>query len=97
MKSKKLKPVTLQIYMPKLLIILICSKPSQTNLMLELMLIISNFIHLVNAEINMAVKTTSGLTDRQVLKDVFLQGDTGGSMLASMGTCVASLAWSRHA
>ena len=32
----------------------------------------------------MAVKTTNGLTDRQVLKDIVLQGDTWGSLLASV-------------
>ena len=43
-----------------------------------------HLIHHANAEVNMAVKTTSGLTDRQVLKDVVLQGDTWGSILASV-------------
>ena len=43
-----------------------------------------HLIHQANAEVNMAVKTISGLTDRQVLKDVVLQGDTWGSILASV-------------
>ena len=41
-------------------------------------------LYKANEEINMAVKTTNGLTDRQVLKDVVLQGDTWGSILASV-------------
>ena len=32
----------------------------------------------------MAVKTTSGLTEIQVLKDIVIQGDTWGSILASV-------------
>ena len=32
----------------------------------------------------MAVKTSNGLTERQTLKDLVLQGDTWGSMLASI-------------
>ena len=37
-----------------------------------------------NKEINMAVKTPSGLTDRQVITNSVLQGDTWGSMMASV-------------
>ena len=37
-----------------------------------------------NKEIKMAVKTPSGLTERQVVKDCVLQGDTWGSILASV-------------
>ena len=37
-----------------------------------------------NKDIYMAVKTPSGLTDRQVINDCVLQGDTWGSLLASV-------------
>ena len=37
-----------------------------------------------NQEVHMAVKSATGLTDRQVLKDIVLQGDTWGSLLASV-------------
>ena len=41
-------------------------------------------LHLANEEIHMSVKTPHGLTDRQALKDLVLQGDTWGSILASV-------------
>ena len=37
-----------------------------------------------NEEINMAVKTPGGLTECQVLRNIVLQGDTFGSILASV-------------
>ena len=37
-----------------------------------------------NKKINMAVKTPSGLTDRQVITNSVLQGDTWGSLMASV-------------
>ena len=37
-----------------------------------------------NEEIHMAVKTPGGLTTRQILKNIVLQGDTWGSILASV-------------
>ena len=37
-----------------------------------------------NQEINMAVKTAHGLTDRQTVTDIVLQGDKFGSLLASV-------------
>ena len=37
-----------------------------------------------NKEIHMSVKTPTGLTDRQILTDIVLQGDTFGSILASV-------------
>ena len=39
--------------------------------------------HEANAEIHMSVKTPGGLTDRQIVKNIVLQGDTWGSILAS--------------
>ena len=41
-------------------------------------------IHKANDEIHMAIKTEGGLTDRQVIRNCVLQGDTWGSMLASV-------------
>ena len=41
-------------------------------------------IHKANQEIHMAVNTPGGLTDRQILKNIVLQGDTWGSILASV-------------
>ena len=43
-----------------------------------------SLIYDANKEINMAVNTPNGLTERQVLKNVVLQGDTWGSILASV-------------
>ena len=41
-------------------------------------------LYKANEEIHMAVKTATGLTKRQVIKDIVLQGDTWGSLLASV-------------
>ena len=41
-------------------------------------------LHDANKEIHFAVKTPNGLTDRQIVKDIVLQGDTFGSLLASV-------------
>ena len=41
-------------------------------------------LHQANAEVHMSVKTPSGLTERQTIKDIVLQGDTFGSILASV-------------
>ena len=41
-------------------------------------------LYKANSEIQMAVKTPSGLTERQTVKDIVLQGDTFGSILASV-------------
>ena len=37
-----------------------------------------------NKEIFMSVNTAAGLTDRQILENIVLQGDTWGSLLASV-------------
>ena len=42
-----------------------------------------SLLYQANKEINMAVKTPNGLTDRQIVKNIVLQGDTWGSILAS--------------
>ena len=36
-------------------------------------------LYKANSEIFMAIKTQNGLTERQVLREIVLQGDTGGS------------------
>ena len=41
-------------------------------------------IHKANEEVFMAVKTTCGLTSRQTIRNSVLQGDTFGSLLASV-------------
>ena len=41
-------------------------------------------VYKANAEIYMAVKTPGGLSERQLLKNSVLQGDTWGSLLASV-------------
>ena len=41
-------------------------------------------LHEANKNIHMAVKTPSGLTQRQVISNCVLQGDTWGSILASV-------------
>ena len=41
-------------------------------------------LHNANKEIQMSIKTPTGLTDRQNIKDIVLQGDTFGSILASV-------------
>ena len=43
-----------------------------------------SLLHKANKEVHMAVKTLSGLTDRQVIKNCVLQGDTFGSILSSV-------------
>ena len=41
-------------------------------------------VYKANDEINMAVNTPSGLSERQEIKNCVLQGDTFGSLLASV-------------
>ena len=41
-------------------------------------------LHKANEEVDVAVKTTNGLTKRQKLRNIVLQGDTFGSILASV-------------
>ena len=43
-----------------------------------------SLLHQANTEVYMAVKTPTGLTERQVIRDIVLQGDTFGSILASV-------------
>ena len=41
-------------------------------------------LHKANQEVDVAVKTPNGLTERQKLRNIILQGDTFGSILASV-------------
>ena len=85
MKSRNTKPVTLQIYdyaqmfdsmdLGQALSDIFDTGLDDDNLVL---------LNEANKNIQMAVKTSNGLTERQTLKDLVLQGDTWGSMLASV-------------
>ena len=84
LKSKKMKPILLQIY-----------DYSQMFDSIDLQQALADLydvgvnddtlalLHEANKNIQMAVKTPSGLTERQVIKNCVLQGDTWGSILAS--------------
>ena len=41
-------------------------------------------LYQANAEVYMSVKTPAGLTDRQTIRNIVLQWDTWGSLLASV-------------
>ena len=85
MKSKRMKPVMLQIYdyaqmfdsidLIEALSDIYNAGVSDDSLSL---------LHQANAEVQMAVKTPTGLTERQTIRDIVLQGDTFGSILASV-------------
>ena len=85
MKSKRMKPVLLQIYdyaqmfdsinLKKAISDIYDAGLKDDNLVL---------IHKANEEVNMAVNTPSGLSERQIIKNNVLQGDTWGSLLASV-------------
>ena len=84
-RSKKKKPVLIQIY-----------DYSQMFDSINLQEAISDMydagmeddylalLYYANHEIFMSVKTDNGLTDRQTIKDIVLQGDTWGSLFASV-------------
>ena len=85
MKSNKMKPVVLQIYdyqqmfdsidLEKALSDIYDVGVDDDTLVL---------LHKANEEVDVAVKTTNGLTKRQKLRNIVLQGDTFGSILASV-------------
>jgi hypothetical protein len=85
LKSKKQKPVTLQIYDYAQMFDSIDLEEALSDLYdvgvdddtLAL-------LYQANAEVYMAVKTPAGLTDRQTIRNIVLQGDTFGSILASV-------------
>ena len=81
-KSKKMKPVQLQFY-----------DYSQMFDSINLEEAISDIfdagvdddtLMMVHNEVDMAVKTPYGLTSRKIIKNIVLQGDTWGSILASV-------------
>ena len=84
LKSKKMKPILLQIYdyaqmfdsidLQEAIIDIYNAGVDDDNLIL---------LQKANAEIKMAVKTPNGLTERQTIRNIVLQGDTWGSILAS--------------
>ena len=85
MKSKRMKPVILQIYD--------YAQMFDSIDLIEALSDIYNYgvnddtlslLHQANAEVQMAVKTPAGLTERQTIRDIVLQGDTFGSILASV-------------
>ena len=85
LKSKKQKPIQLQIYdyaqmfdsidLEEALSDLYDAGVNDDTLSL---------LYKANAEVYMAVKTPAGLTDRQTIRNIVLQGDTWGSILASV-------------
>ena len=85
MKSKRMKPVVLQIYdyqqmfdsmdLEKALSDIYDVGVDDDTLVL---------LHKANKEVDFAVKTSNGLTDRQKIKNLVLQGDTFGSIMASV-------------
>ena len=85
MKSKKMKPITLQFYDYTQMFDSIDLKEAirdmfNTGLNDENLILLYNS----NKEISMAVKTAHGLSDRVVVNDSVLQGDTFGSLMASV-------------
>ena len=85
LKSKKMKPVLFQVY-----------DYAQMFDSIDLELAINDIydtgvnddtlvlLHKANRDIQMAVKTPTGLTERQEVTNIVLQGDTWGSLLASV-------------
>ena len=84
LKSKKMKPVMLQFYdyaqmfdsidLEQAISDIFDTGVDDDNLPL---------IYKANCEVEMAVKTPDGLSKRQTVKNIVLQGDTWGSILAS--------------
>ena len=85
LKSKKMKPVLLQFYdysqmfdsinLEEAISDIYDTGVDDDNMVL---------LYKANQSINMAVKTPNGLSDRQTVNDLVLQGDTFGSILASV-------------
>ena len=81
-KSKKMKPILLQIYDYAQMFDSIDLEQALSDLfdvgVDDDTLVL---LHEANKEIQMAVKTPSGLTDRQTIRNCVLQGETWGSIL----------------
>ena len=84
-KSKKMKPVVLQFYDYSQMFDSINLKEAISDIY-DTGMDDDNLVLLykANQEINMAVKTPNGLSDRQIVRYILLQGDTWGSLLASV-------------
>ena len=80
LKSKRMKPVQLQIYDYQQMFDSIDLEQALSDIY-DVGVNDDTFSLLYQA--NMAVKTPNGLTDRQTVKNIVLQGDTWGSILAS--------------
>ena len=85
LRSSKNKPVLLQVYDYSQMFDSINLKEAISD-MYDVGVKDDNLslLYEANSEIFMAVKTQNGLTDRQLLTDIVLQGDTFGSLLASV-------------
>ena len=84
-RSKKNKPITIQFYDYKQMFDSINLKEAICDIFdAGLNDVNLNILYKANKEINMAVKTLHGLTDRQTVSDLVLQGDKFGSLLASV-------------
>ena len=85
LKSKRMKPVMLQIYDYKQMFDSINLQEAISDIYnVGLNDDSPALIYDANKEIQMSVKTPSGLTKRQTIKNIVLQGDTFGSILASV-------------
>jgi hypothetical protein len=85
LKSKKMKPVLLQIYDYAQMFDSVDLEQALSDLYdVGVKDNTLSLLHKANNEVHMAVKTPSGLTDRQVIKNCVLQGDTVGSILSSV-------------
>ena len=85
MSSKKVKAILLQIYDYRQMFDSINLQQALSDLY-DVGVNDDNLalIHKANKDIYMAVKTPNGLTDRQTISNCVLQGDTWGSILASV-------------
>ena len=85
LKSNKMQPVQLQIYDYQQMFDALDLKQALSDLY-DVGVNDDNLglLYQANQEIQMAVKTQSGLTERQTVRDIVLQGDTWGSIMASV-------------
>ena len=85
LKNKKQKPILLQIYDYKQMFDSINLEEAISDIY-DYGLKDDNLalIYKANEKINMAVKTPGGLSERQIVRNIVLQGDTFGSILASV-------------
>ena len=85
LKRKSIKPICLQIYDYSQMFDAINLKQALSDLFdAGVVDDTLKLLYEANKDIMMAVKTPSGLTERQMIRDSVLQGDTWGSLLASV-------------